>query len=1027
MTAAVPRSTLTADQLLKLANFRRELADDLDAALIESLGVFTSTEEGLAPASGGGSTNFLRADGTWAAPPGAGAGAGIVVYDVEDYGTIDTPTNTRAAILAAAAAANAAGGGYVYWTGTLTVDRDGANSWCVDWPYSKVGLLGDGVTTILKSATGMPNASVSLIRFNALSDIVVRGVVFDGSWGNCVTEIEESSHGVALPGSGGSTTIYVADTTNMVAPGVMTIRVGFTAAGVPSEDSYQYVSYTGVTGGATPSLTGCSGGVGVMARLDPVVYQNSAAGINHTTQADPKNHALFFRGCARVTVEYCTFKQMYGDAVWLGMPADDDIFQPCSDVKILNNFGRVLARNGVSFGAGVRDVEIAGNTFRDVWTCGIDSEPQGFATSNRGVWIHHNECHPWPIFPGGGFCQAMGAVAGTPQGYNRASAARGWRVHDNKFYGWCAINNSIDVEFSSNEVRTRFNSLGDTAIVAVTAGTDNIEATGHGLKTGDGPVWVLTTTTLPGGVTASGGNPLRSVDHWIIRVDDNNVKLATSFALALAGTALDITSAGTGTLTLTAPKHPAPIYVDHASDDIRVLNNYVYDNSEKSQFSGEGHNGSIEIANYASGNINLQPAGVTVKGNQIKSHKGVHGIFVNAAGGFATGDGTAVVAPLTGVATSVTRNSVFHSGSPFGSTDSWAGWQIIMSGCVALVQSNTADTLTLYAPDVPVGSSIAWRTADGEWCPIPAAGSFVITSTTGVLRIEDNAIDCGAYADHTAGGNGIYLFNDRAGARISCTGNKIKNANTRGITVVGATSKPILLLELRDNIVWDDQSTPTCAAGIYFADAASLTSIVKLVMRGNMTAGGVASSLNNVSSGVWLLADGTPQQWTGYGAPETVITAAIGSMYYRLDGGQNTTVYRKESGTGNTGWIAAASVGGAGTAKILASIPAGETSYVLADANPASVGVIITTDNGNGVGIEMVSTGVGQDITINTEATGNVMIQPLGGGIALFGGAGTAQGAAIIDAAGGATVDAEARTAINALLAIVRALGLIAP
>lgn len=36
--------------------------------------VFTSVANGLAPLSGGGTTNFLRADGTWAAPPGGGGG-----------------------------------------------------------------------------------------------------------------------------------------------------------------------------------------------------------------------------------------------------------------------------------------------------------------------------------------------------------------------------------------------------------------------------------------------------------------------------------------------------------------------------------------------------------------------------------------------------------------------------------------------------------------------------------------------------------------------------------------------------------------------------------------------------------------------------------------------------------------------------------------------------------------------------------------------------------------------------------------
>lgn len=37
------------------------------------LNVFSATEKGLVPASGGGTTNFARADGTWAAPPGGGS------------------------------------------------------------------------------------------------------------------------------------------------------------------------------------------------------------------------------------------------------------------------------------------------------------------------------------------------------------------------------------------------------------------------------------------------------------------------------------------------------------------------------------------------------------------------------------------------------------------------------------------------------------------------------------------------------------------------------------------------------------------------------------------------------------------------------------------------------------------------------------------------------------------------------------------------------------------------------------------
>ena len=34
---------------------------------------FTSSTEGVVPASGGGTSNFLRADGTWALPPSGGS------------------------------------------------------------------------------------------------------------------------------------------------------------------------------------------------------------------------------------------------------------------------------------------------------------------------------------------------------------------------------------------------------------------------------------------------------------------------------------------------------------------------------------------------------------------------------------------------------------------------------------------------------------------------------------------------------------------------------------------------------------------------------------------------------------------------------------------------------------------------------------------------------------------------------------------------------------------------------------------
>lgn len=49
---------------------------------------------------------------------------------------------------------------------------------------------------------------------------------------------------------------------------------------------------------------------------------------------------------------------------------------------------------------------------------------------------------------------------------------------------------------------------------------------------------------------------------------------------------------------------------------------------------------------------------------------------------------------------------------------------------------------------------------------------------------------------------------------------------------------------------------------------------------------------------------GTPSIYSGSGTPEGSQTAVVGSLYMRSDGGANTSLYVKESGSGNTGWAA---------------------------------------------------------------------------------------------------------------------------
>ncbi len=59
-----------------------------------------------------------------------------------------------------------------------------------------------------------------------------------------------------------------------------------------------------------------------------------------------------------------------------------------------------------------------------------------------------------------------------------------------------------------------------------------------------------------------------------------------------------------------------------------------------------------------------------------------------------------------------------------------------------------------------------------------------------------------------------------------------------------------------------------------------------------------------VGPGVPLdIVGGAPRELKGAGTPEAAVTAPIGSTFRRSNGGAGTSLYVKETGTGNTGWV----------------------------------------------------------------------------------------------------------------------------
>ena len=65
-----------------------------------------------------------------------------------------------------------------------------------------------------------------------------------------------------------------------------------------------------------------------------------------------------------------------------------------------------------------------------------------------------------------------------------------------------------------------------------------------------------------------------------------------------------------------------------------------------------------------------------------------------------------------------------------------------------------------------------------------------------------------------------------------------------------------------------------------------------------------ASTRDSLFLGPIRVGSSTGPKWSsGAGTPEGAVTAPVGSIFSRTDGGAATSMYVKESGTGNTGWV----------------------------------------------------------------------------------------------------------------------------
>ena len=247
----------------------------------------------------------------------------------------------------------------------------------------------------------------------------------------------------------------------------------------------------------------------------------------------------------------------------------------------------------------------------------------------------------------------------------------------------------------------------------------------------------------------------------------------------------------------------------------------------------------------------------TISGNVLWCNGYADGMTLNAGNGFKN---------------LVISGNIIREFAAYGIIGDKNGTVVVDSNILESAQATAAGGIRLITGTVD--STYATITGNNVKIDSAVIGAGIFLQGLNGLVVEDNTVT-------VSSGNGIEVYSNIA-------------------NMIGAV--------VSNNFVIDT-NTGVDAYKVY---SAGVGAIINCVFGGNAqtgftnhltTSGAVtfARSINpagfamNAANLIWL---------TGANSPEGVVTADVGSLYTRTNGGAGTTLYVKESGTGNTGWVA---------------------------------------------------------------------------------------------------------------------------
>ena len=353
----------------------------------------------------------------------------------------------------------------------------------------------------------------------------------------------------------------------------------------------------------------------------------------------------------------------------------------------------------------------------------------------------------------------------------------------------------------------------------------------------------------------------------------------------------------------------APLTVQTGGGDVTVIGNYFYTRAPQSGSDGAPDTGAISVFNTGSGSdgsgnaLYFNPVRVRISNNSIDAQNGHHGIVLTSPGGN--------IQNFTSTTSAITLTTLTDtSGTGTFTTNQFVGQTVqVGSGAQAVITSNTSCaagvggcTLTLTL--LNGSTSTAWQSPIGEYAPTPAAGSYTVSRAVGTIDVFDNQVTLKNTSGFGQGKDGVHLTNGAQalpGGRVRIHNNNIRDANSNGVSVVFPTGGTYPVVDIFRNYGVDDQVTPTFTNLTSFTNAPAAGSFV---LSDNVAGENVTNEVSGLTSGTWLLHDGVIADWAGFGSPNSVVTAPLGSTYRQLDGTSPSINWTKQTGTGNTGWVA---------------------------------------------------------------------------------------------------------------------------